>query len=41
MIMAVPQIKYDRKLLGKLRSNYFNAKALTELPYVIIERKGD
>lgn len=28
--MAVPQIKYDRKLLGKLKSNYFNAKALYE-----------
>ena len=28
--MAVPQIEYDRKLLGKLKSNYFNAKALYE-----------
>lgn len=28
--MAAPQIKYDRKLLGKLKSNYFNAKALYE-----------
>ena len=28
--MSVPQIKYDRKLLGKLKSNYFNAKALYE-----------
>lgn len=25
-----PQIKYDKKLLGKLKSNYFNAKALYE-----------
>ena len=30
MTMTVPQIKYDRKLLGKLKSNYFNAKALYE-----------
>ena len=30
MIMATPQIKYDRKLLGNLKSNYFNAKALYE-----------
>lgn len=26
----LPQIKYDKKLLGKLKSNYFNAKALYE-----------
>lgn len=30
MTMTTPQIKYDRKLLGKLKSNYFNAKALYE-----------
>lgn len=28
--MTVPQIEYDKKLLGKLKSNYFNAKALYE-----------
>ena len=28
--MATPQINYDRKFLGKLKSNYFNAKALYE-----------
>ena len=26
----LPQISYDRKLLAKLKSNYFNAKALYE-----------
>lgn len=26
----LPQIKYDKVLLGKLKSNYFNAKALYE-----------
>ena len=28
--MAAPQIKYDKKLLGKLKSNHFNAKTLYE-----------
>lgn len=26
----LPQIQYDKELLGKLKSNYFNAKALYE-----------
>ena len=26
----LPQIQYDKALLGKLKSNYFNAKALYE-----------
>ena len=26
----MPQIKYDKNFLGKLKSNYFNAKALYE-----------
>lgn len=26
----LPQINYDRKFLAKLKSNYFNAKALYE-----------
>ena len=29
MIM-LPQIQYDKALLGKMKSNYFNAKALYE-----------
>lgn len=29
MIM-LPQIQYDKVLLGKMKSNYFNAKALYE-----------
>ena len=29
MIM-LPQIQYDKEFLGKLKSNYFNAKALYE-----------
>lgn len=29
--MTVPQINYDKKLLGKLKSNYINAKALYEV----------
>lgn len=27
----LPQIQYDKKLLGKLKSNYFNAKVLYEM----------
>ena len=26
----LPQIQYDKEFLGKLKSNYFNAKALYE-----------
>lgn len=26
----LPQIQYDKVLLGKMKSNYFNAKALYE-----------
>lgn len=28
--MVIPRIKYDKNLLGKLKSNYFNAKVLYE-----------
>lgn len=27
----LPQIQYDKALLGKMKSNYFNAKALWNL----------
>lgn len=30
IIMIIPRIEYDKKLLGKLKSNYFNAKVLYE-----------
>ena len=33
----LPQIQYDKAFLGKLKSNYFNAKAL----YEIIKTKAE